>query len=208
MCWASQCVAVGHSLGGVIVSVMAVEWPERVRAIVCLDPAYGVGGAGLDSCLALPADERPGLAAYLAEEFASWEQASTPACSVSFTCPDARDRCAVVRETFRQLFGEADPLAGRARAEAYLARRAARCSSSALDGQERVEWESGLARHPASRFLHLPLGHWPHQDAPDLINRVIDEWLTLSVTVRATRSRVTDRSSFATRRRRTRWRHF
>lgn len=42
-------VAVGHSLGGVIVSALAVEHPELVRAVVVVDPAYGVAGGSIDS---------------------------------------------------------------------------------------------------------------------------------------------------------------
>jgi pimeloyl-ACP methyl ester carboxylesterase len=177
-----RCVVVGHSLGGVIASVMAVEWPERVRAIVCLDPAYGVVGEELDACLAL-ADrlEDDDWASYLAGEFAGWEHASTPAhvCELHVARMLATDAL-VVRETFRQLFAGPDPLAVRARAESYL--RGRRCPVfvlRALDAAERVEWESGLPHHPLSRFLHLPLGHWLHQDAPDTVNRVIDEWLRL-----------------------------
>ena len=33
-------VAFGHSMGGVVVSALAVEHPERVDGLVCVDPAY------------------------------------------------------------------------------------------------------------------------------------------------------------------------
>ncbi|HTR68948.1 MAG TPA: alpha/beta fold hydrolase, partial [Mycobacteriales bacterium] len=33
-------VAIGHSLGGSVVSALAVEYPERVTALVAVDPAY------------------------------------------------------------------------------------------------------------------------------------------------------------------------
>ena len=38
-------IAVGHSLGGVIVSALAVEYPEKVRAVVSVDPGYLVDDA-------------------------------------------------------------------------------------------------------------------------------------------------------------------
>lgn len=176
----AACVAVGHSLGGLIVSVMAVEYPDRIRAIVCLDPAYGVDAASLDDCRALVERMRePDWQRHLADRFAEWEGRSTPAYfrELHVRRMMATDRT-VVRETFQQLFGDADPLAGRARSEAYLARRTCPVLViCALDGHERVEWEARLARHPASRFMHLPLGHWPQQDAPDLINQLLEQWL-------------------------------
>jgi pimeloyl-ACP methyl ester carboxylesterase len=182
----SSCVAIGHSLGGLIVSVMAVEYPERIRGVACLDPAYGLTAADLDECRALiermeapNVPDAPDWPRHLAQEFSRWEGPSTPAYfrELHVRRMLATDRL-VVRDTFRQLFGGADPLAGRARSEAYLARRTCPVLViSALDGQERIEWEARHATHPASRFLHLPLGHWPQQDAPDLINQLLEQWL-------------------------------
>jgi pimeloyl-ACP methyl ester carboxylesterase len=176
----ARCVAVGHSLGGLIVSVMAVEYPERIRGVVCLDPAYGVPGAELDACRALcDRMSEPDWPEHLTREFAGWEGQTTSAYfrELHVRRMLATDRM-VVRETFRLLFADADPLAGRVQSEAYLARRTCPVLViTALDGQERIEWEARHARHPASRFLHLPLGHWPQQDAPDLINQLLEQWL-------------------------------
>ena len=36
----ARVVAVGHSLGGAVVSALAVEYPDLVAALVCVDPAY------------------------------------------------------------------------------------------------------------------------------------------------------------------------
>ena len=41
-------VAVGHSLGGMIVAALAVEHPEVVRATVAVDPAYGMDASRAD----------------------------------------------------------------------------------------------------------------------------------------------------------------
>lgn len=176
-----RCVAVGHSLGGLIVSVMAVEYPERVRAVICLDPAYGVAdGAELDGCLALiDGFNQPDWPWTLARAFATWERPSTPP---YFRELHVRRMLAmdatVVRETFRLLFVGPDPLARRARSERYLAGRTCPVLVlAALDARARVAWEMATARHPASLFVHLPLGHWLQQEAPDLINQWLEEWL-------------------------------
>jgi pimeloyl-ACP methyl ester carboxylesterase len=50
-------VAVGHSLGGAVVSALAVEYPALVAALVCVDPAYllpdetGAGAAPMIAAL-------------------------------------------------------------------------------------------------------------------------------------------------------------
>ena len=35
-------IAIGHSLGGVVASALAVEYPLLVEAVVTIDPAYGI----------------------------------------------------------------------------------------------------------------------------------------------------------------------
>jgi pimeloyl-ACP methyl ester carboxylesterase len=175
-----SCVAVGHSLGGLIVRVLAVDYPERIRGVVCLDPAYGVAGEALEACLALV--ERmstPGWPQALAQDFASWERASTPVYfrELHLRRMLAMDRM-VVKETFRQLFVGVDPLACQERSEAYLLQRTCPLLAIyALEGHERVEWETRHSGHRADRFLHLPVGHWLQQDAPDIVNQLIEEWL-------------------------------
>jgi pimeloyl-ACP methyl ester carboxylesterase len=44
---ASPAVVVGHSMGGNVVSRLAIEHPRLVRAVVVLDPAYGADDAEL-----------------------------------------------------------------------------------------------------------------------------------------------------------------
>ena len=80
--------------------------------------------------------------------------------------------------TFEALFTGSDPLAIRSRSETYLSGRTCPVFTLyTLAGAERAAWEMRQFRHDASRAMHLPLGHWPQQDAPDLINALIDQWL-------------------------------
>lgn len=176
----SSCIAIGHSLGGVIATVLAAEYPERIHGVVCLDPAYGVTGGEADECRSLiERMSQPGWPQALARDFPAWERATTPA---YFRELHVRRMLAmdprVVKETFAQLFGGADPLGYRERSETLLAARTCPVLAiHALDGSERVQWESRYSNHRADRFLHLPLGHWLQQDAPDLVNQLIDQWL-------------------------------
>lgn len=61
-----QVVAVGHSMGAQVVSILAVEHPQRVRALVTLDPGYGMSAeiaAGFPGMIAALRGERPHEAA-------------------------------------------------------------------------------------------------------------------------------------------------
>ena len=120
-----SCVAVGHSLGGLIVSALAVEYPDRICGVVCLDPSYGVTGDEVDGCKAvIDQMSKPDWPQLLAKEFAGWERAST---QVYFRELHRRRMLAmdrtVVKETFLQAFAGVDPLAYRERSETYFARR-------------------------------------------------------------------------------------
>lgn len=182
----ARCVAVGHSLGGLIVSTLAVDYPDRVRALVCLDPAYGVPESEVAACRALLQEmQATDGRQRLTRAFATWEGASTP---IYFRELHVRRMLAmprfVVVDTFRPLFTGAEPLACRTHTERLFAgRQCPVLSLHTLDAAERTAWETRARRHPASRVLDLPLGHWPHQDAPDLVNQLIDQWLdTLAAT--------------------------
>src|SRR3954466_9047353 len=37
-----EVIAIGHSMGGQVVSILAVEHPDKVRKLVALDPGYGI----------------------------------------------------------------------------------------------------------------------------------------------------------------------
>jgi len=159
---------------------MAVEYPDRIGGVVCLEPAYGVSAEEANECGDL-IDQmmKPGWPQTLAQEFPAWERGSTP---LYFRELHWRRMLAmdpiVVKETFVQLFTGADPLPYREKSGAYLAQRVCPVLSVyALERSEHPEWERRHSRNPASRFLHLPLGHWVQQDAPDLINQLIEQWL-------------------------------
>jgi pimeloyl-ACP methyl ester carboxylesterase len=176
----SECVAVGHSLGGVIASVLAVEYPRRVRGIVCLDPAYGADGAKADACRSLV--QRMGGTDWLplvAEVFSQLEGSSTP----SYFRELHRRRLLasdpnVVAATFKGLYGGDDPLGFRHRAQTYLAARTCPVLGAyAASRAENVSWEARRSKNPWDQFLHLPLGHWLQHDAPETINNLIEQWL-------------------------------
>lgn len=185
-----ECVAIGHSLGGVIASVLAVEYSQRIRGIVCLDPAYGADGAKADACRSLLARmEEPGWLPVVADIFSQLEGPSTPSYFRELhrrrlLASDPR----IVAATFKGLYGGDDPLGFRARAQTYLAGRTCPVLGVYVNSRaENVSWETQRSNNPWNRFLHLPLGHWLQHDAPDTINGLIEQWLrTLPLTAHTT----------------------
>ena len=171
------CYAIGHSLGGLVVSAMAVEYPDRVRGVVCLDPVYGVP----DSEIAAWVEKMqlPDWRQMLVDDFGRCESRHTPV----FFRELHRRRvltmdAAVVQSTFNGMFLGPDPLAPRSRAQTYLVGRLCPVLGIySFVGPERARWEKLHAKHPESRTVHLPVGHWPQQDAPYRVNRLIKHWL-------------------------------
>lgn len=51
-------IAVGHSMGGQVVNLLAVRYPHAVRSVVALDPAHGAHGTEADEIPARPAAYR------------------------------------------------------------------------------------------------------------------------------------------------------
>ena len=170
------CVVIGHSLGGLIASVMAVEHPHRVRGVVALDPGYGPpNNVAMYQQLGSLAATPGGLAAV----YEASDSSLTPPFFVDLhrrglLTTDPR----VVANSWRDCFLAADVPAFD---ENYLRRRA--CAVLAVHSKNHpgfAAWERTLwadAADPAHVALELPVGHWPHHDAPDLINQLIADWL-------------------------------
>jgi pimeloyl-ACP methyl ester carboxylesterase len=168
-------VAVGHSLGGVIVSALAVEHPDLVRAVVSVDPGYLIsddGAMAMGSILeALKADPVGTSQALLSR---SYSPASPPFLKVWHM----RRIAGVPGHVLVQTLSNLSSLAGRSVSAPYLRRRA--CPVLAVyANDERVGVEAGLFADPRSRAFCWPgSGHWLHQERPAEFNTVVEAWLT------------------------------
>ncbi|WP_067225831.1 alpha/beta fold hydrolase [Streptomyces sp. NBRC 109706] len=170
-------VAVGHSLGGQLVSALAVAHPELVRGVVVLAPAYGGD----------PAD-RPRIRAEqreLRRRGSGW--------AVDFVAgafgPSAPEG---LRDRHRRLMARMSPeVLARYRHGLYLAPGAfgLRPATEALLRRRRcpvlavhnvpaaAAWERGLSRHPASRVELWPrCGHYLHEERPGALARTLADW--------------------------------
>ena len=169
-------VAIGHSLGGVIVSTLAVERPDLVRAIVSIDPGYLISdelGAGLAPMIdALESsDPVPVAQATLG---ATYTAASSPALRTWQMRRIAGTPVHVLRQTLKNLM---QGMALESVSAPYLARRP--CPVLALYADPaRAAVEADLLTGNRSRVVSFEgSGHWLHQERPAEVNLIIDTWL-------------------------------
>jgi pimeloyl-ACP methyl ester carboxylesterase len=172
--------AIGHSLGGVVASALAVEYPLLVEALITIDPAYGIPAEQMDGLLAVTeglcgAAGRDALLALIA----SVESEQTPGYLRELHRRKVlRTPLPVLRQAYAALweeparFGRADE-AGR-----YIRRR--KCPVLAVYADPaRAEWDAAGFDAGHSRALAWPgAGHWLHQERPDDFNVLMMDWLS------------------------------
>lgn len=169
-------VAVGHSLGGVIVSSLAVEHPELVQAVVSVDPGYLVSdqlSSGMAPVLeALETTDPVPLAQALLG--GTYTPASPPALRTWHMRRIAGVPDHVLRQTLATLMRG---MALESVSAPFLAQR--KCPVLALyAAPERAAVEAALFSDDRSRVVTFEgSGHWLHQDRPAEFNHVVDTWL-------------------------------
>ena len=171
-------VAFGHSMGGLVVSALAVEHPARVRALVCVDPGYGKQDA-LAPYLA-------GLAANMRDDahrqaLANDEWCYTPASPAFLRNWHARKILGtpphVLAAAFTAMFSADDQMGIRSASEAYLAGRECPVLSFSFD-PEQSAWEAALFKDPVSTTVTWAgSGHRLHAERPAEFLLVVQNWL-------------------------------
>ena len=154
-------VAVGHSLGAVVVSALAVERPELVSAVVVVDPSYGVSEQEWPERLELLRAVRARGPVAAAEAVRSWAGPTTPEWLVEWLARRALG-CdpAVLEACLAGLFEAPDEICSRAGAEAYLVRRA-QPVLAVHTTPAGADWERRLYGDPHSRsVVWEDVGHW------------------------------------------------
>ncbi|GIF26737.1 pimeloyl-ACP methyl ester carboxylesterase [Actinoplanes tereljensis] len=172
-----QVVAIGHSWGGQLVTALAVTHPDRVAALVVLDPAYGASSEAELRVLRDRWYSPDALAAF--DEFA--EGAFVPA-----TPPAVRDQVRaglratdtrVLADAFVAMYLTERSFGLRAATERYLSRVTARTLSIFADPAA-AAWARRLPAAPGSRVDDWPgTGHYLHQEQPERLARTITDWL-------------------------------
>lgn len=169
-------VALGHSLGGIVVSALAVEHPARVAGLVCVDPAYLLPdetGTSMDPIIAAldTMDPVPVVQQILLAFDA-------PARSPALRTWQLRRAAGVPHHVLRQaLVSQVKGLTLYANSAPYLARRACPVLTFYAD-PARAGIEASLYTDDRSKVVAWEgAGHWLHQERPAEFNALVGTWL-------------------------------
>jgi pimeloyl-ACP methyl ester carboxylesterase len=173
-------VAIGHSLGGLIASALAVEHRDLVRAVVAVDPAYGVAPeeqAVLDMLLA--GIDEPGATTMVAEFFPQMSTAETPTHLTTWHRRRALSTPGpTIAATLRGIYAAPDQFGRREQAERYLTDRSCPVLSFyAAARTDSAEWERSISKTDLDEVHSIEAGHWLQQEQPAEFNRLLLEWL-------------------------------
>lgn len=175
----SPAAVIGHSMGALVCSVLAVEHPELVRAVVAVEPAYGLGGE--------VADTVPSLCAAIGGAGGLDVVAAVLGGMEGPTTPDAlrawhRRRVAgmdqrVVAGCAQGMYIVPGQFGLRPASTEYLRNRT--CPTLSIwASAEAAGWERTLMAHPADSCIGWEAaGHWLHQERPDDFNDLVLRWL-------------------------------
>jgi len=166
-------VAVGHSMGAQVVTVLAIEHPALVEALVVADPAYGAD------------DAEQGL---IPGRLAALRTGGAAAAVAMLGLPDGsiRDQFLatpgfVLAECYAGMYTDPGAFGTRQASEEYLPLRT--CPVLCVRAQEEpAQWERSIARPAGSRLtVWSGVSHYLHRDRPETFAREVTTWLgTLS----------------------------
>lgn len=176
---AGPAVVIGHSLGGVIASVLAVEHSELVRAVVAVDPAYAVPAARRDVVLGNAETYRSegGLEAASASHRRMNAPASLPHLAAWHARRVLGTPAHVVAETFAGIYEPDDQIGLDPASSDYLRRR--ECPVLSVTARPSLaDRERTLSTHPKSAAVTWSgAGHWLHQERPEEFNDLVLDWI-------------------------------
>lgn len=172
-------VAVGHSMGGHVVTALAVEHPALVRSLVTV--ATGFGGSGREWLDRVRDEQRA-----LRTEGRKWasrfvRRALGPALPLSARERHERVMAAMDPEVLAAcrhgMYLAPDAFGSRAAATAYLRRR--RCPVLAVHtSADAAAWERALPPPPGSRVERWPdSGHFLPEERPHQLAAVLAGWV-------------------------------
>jgi pimeloyl-ACP methyl ester carboxylesterase len=176
---AGPVVAIGHSMGAQVVSVLAVEHPGLVAALVTIDPGYGLTGEAAAAIPRITRSLRRGDTRASAVRLDKWSYtpATPPVIRASHRMRLLAADPRVLAESFAAMFTGPGQIGVRPASDEYLARRACPVLTFWRD-RARAGWERSLLSHPASEVIIWPgCGHRLHEERPGEFVLATERWL-------------------------------
>lgn len=171
-------VVVGHSLGASVAAALAVEHPERVRATVAVEPAYGQTAETVEFLRGAAAQFGDDAGSALAAQL----QGATEPLAPRWLLAWHRRRTlgmdpALLARTFHDMYFADTQFSAQPRTDPYLARRT--CPTLAFHRfPAMAAWEQGILTGPGSRVVSWEGGgHWLHQDRPAEFTALVLAWI-------------------------------
>jgi pimeloyl-ACP methyl ester carboxylesterase len=174
-----EVVAVGHSMGGQVVSILAVEHPDMAARVVAVDPGYGMTAevaGGFPEMIAALRSRHAHAAAVQIDEWCTND--ATPAVVRRWHKRRLYGmRPHVLAQAFEGMFALPDSIGVRPASDDYLARRRCPVLSFWRDPRQ-AAWEAALLKHPASKVVCWEgSSHRMHEERPAEFVGVLRRWL-------------------------------
>lgn len=171
-------VAFGHSMGGMVVTALAHAHPERVRGLLCVDPAYGQPAEVAAFFPAMvDALRKDPHATVLGMEPVLYVPSTPPFVRTSHARKILATPAHVLAQAFPAMFTDDGAWGARPASDERIAARACPVLTIRADAAQ-AAWESELSKHPASRAVHWPeSGHRLHEERPEQFLHAAIDWL-------------------------------
>ncbi|MCJ0949903.1 alpha/beta hydrolase (plasmid) [Rhodococcus erythropolis] len=167
-------IVIGHSLGGYIGVHLAVEHPEHVLALVCVDPAYAPSMAAPDPSELISALRSESCHGLMEQLFTSFADASTPA---FLTTWHLRRLLTVPRHVI------SESIAGMTtnnvvNVDQAMLRLRSCPTLTFFRSADDSAWEDAAAgTGPGMTMTWDGAGHWLHQERPIEFNAIVTKWI-------------------------------
>jgi pimeloyl-ACP methyl ester carboxylesterase len=172
-----RAVVIGHSMGTIVASALAVEHPDLVSALVLADPVYGQPDDVLEPLVAALRVQPVDVALQL---FASFYVANSPGWQrVWHERRLHRTPVNVIRDAFCALYSGPDGIGLASIGERYLRRRA--CPVLAVysgTSTAQPDWDRALPHRAEDEIVvWQDSGHFLHQEQPERFAALTRRWL-------------------------------
>jgi pimeloyl-ACP methyl ester carboxylesterase len=169
-------IAVGHSLGASVVSALAIEHPDLITGLVCVDPAYLIPddmGAYTGELLEAVRSSDP--VPIVGQIFGAMESPGLPAALHGWHLRRAAGTPDhVLRQALESQLGN---MTLYSQSVDYLSRRTCPVLAFYAD-PDRAPLERPLLGDDRSRLVTWEgAGHWLHQERPTEFNALVETWL-------------------------------